>query len=118
MAFNSSNLGSDTEMSAKDKFGLGSSDVEDSPVNDRFVKVKGMHAVPPPMTGNYMPHKSDFGIDESDFTYGPNQSTTSESDAKTSDLDSCDSSSSEETLEAMPKQLHVNPKLLINLNLP
>nr|GFA51588.1 hypothetical protein [Tanacetum cinerariifolium] len=48
----SSNSGSDTEssskglskllnsqMSAKDKSGLGSSDVEDSPVNDRFAKV-------------------------------------------------------------------------------
>ncbi|GJW45403.1 hypothetical protein Tco_0074202 [Tanacetum coccineum] len=63
--------------------GLGSNDVEDSHVYDRFAKVEGMHAVPPPMTGNYMPPKSDFGIDESNFTYGPKQSKTSESDAKT-----------------------------------
>ncbi|GKC52608.1 hypothetical protein Tco_1075353 [Tanacetum coccineum] len=87
MAYN--NSGSDTRMSAKDKSGLGygdqihegvlsyenevfqsvfdsrSSDVEDSPVFDRFVKVEGMHAVPPPMTRNYMPPKSDFGIHES-----------------------------------------------------
>ncbi|GJV27916.1 ribonuclease H-like domain-containing protein [Tanacetum coccineum] len=48
--------------------------------NDRFAKVKGMHAVPPLMTGNYMPPKSDFGIDESQFTYGLKQSKTSESD--------------------------------------
>nr|GEU87182.1 putative ribonuclease H-like domain-containing protein [Tanacetum cinerariifolium] len=89
MAFNSSNSGLDTK----------SSDIEDSPVNDRFAKVKGMHAVPPHMTGNYMPPKSDFGIDESKFTYGPKQSTTSESDATTSDLDSCESISSVETLE-------------------
>nr|GEU61832.1 reverse transcriptase domain-containing protein [Tanacetum cinerariifolium] len=34
---------------------IRSSDVEDSHVNDRFAKVEGMHAVPPPMTGNYMP---------------------------------------------------------------
>ncbi|GJW47625.1 ribonuclease H-like domain-containing protein [Tanacetum coccineum] len=70
-------------MSTRDKFGLGygnqihegvlsyekevlesvfdsrSSDVEDSPVYDRFVKVEGMHAVPPLMIGNYMPPKSD-----------------------------------------------------------
>nr|GFC14890.1 hypothetical protein [Tanacetum cinerariifolium] len=39
-----------------------SSDVEDSPVNDRFAKVKEMHAVSPPMTGIYMPPKSDFRI--------------------------------------------------------
>ncbi|GKF49562.1 putative ribonuclease H-like domain-containing protein, partial [Tanacetum coccineum] len=30
-----------------------------------------MHTVLPPMTRNYMPPKSDFGIDESQFTYGP-----------------------------------------------
>ncbi|GJT33136.1 hypothetical protein Tco_0923555 [Tanacetum coccineum] len=46
-----------------------------------------MHAVPLPMTGNYMPPKSDFRIDESNFTYGPKQSKTSESDAKTSESD-------------------------------
>nr|GEZ72531.1 hypothetical protein [Tanacetum cinerariifolium] len=55
-------------------FDSRSSDVEDSPVTDRFVKVKGMHAVPPPMTGNYMPPKSDFGIDESKFTVEPLES--------------------------------------------
>ncbi|GJY36363.1 putative ribonuclease H-like domain-containing protein [Tanacetum coccineum] len=53
-----------SQMSTRDKSRLGSSDVEDSPVYDRFVKVEGMHAVPPPMTGNYMPPKSDFGIDD------------------------------------------------------
>nr|GFB03232.1 hypothetical protein [Tanacetum cinerariifolium] len=110
MAFNSSNLGSDTEMSAKEKFRLRSSDVEDSPMNDRFEKVKGMHAVSPPMTGNYMPPKSNFGIDESKFTYGPKQSKTSESDAKTVNLDSCDSNSSVETLEYVPKPVVNKPK--------
>ncbi|GJU68867.1 ribonuclease H-like domain-containing protein [Tanacetum coccineum] len=45
-------------------FDSRSSDVEDSPVNDRFAKAEGMHAVPPPMTGNYMPPKFDFGIDD------------------------------------------------------
>nr|GEU55121.1 retrovirus-related Pol polyprotein from transposon TNT 1-94 [Tanacetum cinerariifolium] len=78
------------EISAKDKSGLGygtqihegvlsyknevlesvfdnrPSDIEDSPMNDRFVKVKGIHAVPPPMTGIYMPPKFVFGIDNVD----------------------------------------------------
>ncbi|GKB90738.1 ribonuclease H-like domain-containing protein, partial [Tanacetum coccineum] len=122
-----SNSGSDTEMSAKDKSGLGygdhlhegvlsyenevlesvfdsrSSDVEDSSVNDRFAKVEGMHAVPPPMIRIYMPPKSDFGIDESKFTYGPKQSKTSESDAKTSDFAAFKSNTSVETLESVPK---------------
>nr|GEV42458.1 hypothetical protein [Tanacetum cinerariifolium] len=93
MAYNPSTSGSDTKMSAKDKSGLGygsqihdgvlsnknvvfasvfdsrSSDVEDSPMTDRFVKVEGMHVVPPPMTGNYKTLKSNFRIDESKFTY-------------------------------------------------
>ncbi|GJZ10995.1 ribonuclease H-like domain-containing protein [Tanacetum coccineum] len=82
-----------SQMSAKDKSRLGygdqihegvlsyenealesafdsrSNDVEDSHVYDRFAKVEGMHAVPPPMTGIYMHPKSDFRIDESKFTY-------------------------------------------------
>ncbi|GJR82949.1 ribonuclease H-like domain-containing protein [Tanacetum coccineum] len=84
-------------------FDSWSSDVEDSPVNDRFAKVKGMHAVPPSMTGIYMLSKSDFGIDESKFTYGLKQCKTSESNAKTSDTASCESNSSIETPDSMPK---------------
>ncbi|GJS57546.1 ribonuclease H-like domain-containing protein [Tanacetum coccineum] len=123
-----------SQMSAKNKSGLGygdqihegvlsyenevlesvfdsrSSDVEDSPVYDRFAKVEGMHAVPPPMTGIYMPPKSDFGIDESNFTYGPKQSKTSESAANTSDSVSCESNSSVETLESVPKPAVNEPK--------
>ncbi|GKC31294.1 ribonuclease H-like domain-containing protein, partial [Tanacetum coccineum] len=121
-------------MSAKDKSGLGygdqihegvlsyenevlesvidsrSSDVEDSPMYDRFVKVEGMHAVPPLMTGIYMPSNSNFGIDESNFTYGPKQSKTSESATNTSDSVSCESNSSVETLESMPKPAVNEPK--------
>nr|GFC20910.1 hypothetical protein [Tanacetum cinerariifolium] len=93
-------------------FDSRSSDVEDSHVNDRFIKVEGMHVVPPHMTGNYMPPKSNFRIDESKFTYGPKQSTTSKSNAKTSDFDSCESSSSEETVETVPKPVKSKPKVV------
>ncbi|GJZ40378.1 hypothetical protein Tco_0586941 [Tanacetum coccineum] len=40
-----------------------SSDIEDSPVNDRYAE--GMHAVPPPITGIYIPSGLDKEIDES-----------------------------------------------------
>ncbi|GJR31542.1 hypothetical protein Tco_1107774 [Tanacetum coccineum] len=91
-------------VSTKDKSGLGrSSDVEDNHMNDRFAKVEGMHVVPPLMTRIYMPSKSDFEIDESKFTYGPKQSKTSKSDAKTSDTASCESNSSVETPDSLPK---------------
>ncbi|GKG60669.1 hypothetical protein Tco_0614231, partial [Tanacetum coccineum] len=62
-----------------------------------------MYAVPPLMTGIYMPSKSDFGIDESKFIYGPKQCKTSESDAKTSDSASYESNSSVETPDFVPK---------------
>ncbi|GJW47420.1 ribonuclease H-like domain-containing protein [Tanacetum coccineum] len=118
-----------SQMSAKDKSGLGygdqihegvlsyenevfqsvfdsrSSDVEDSPVYDRFAKVEGMHVVPLPMTGIHMPPGPDKEIDESQFTYGPNQSKTNESNANTSDFNSCESNSSIETLEIVPEQV-------------
>nr|GEW01106.1 hypothetical protein [Tanacetum cinerariifolium] len=44
------------------------SDEEDSPVNDRFKKSNGNHAVPPLYTGNYMPPRADLsfaGLDDS-----------------------------------------------------
>nr|GFD11978.1 hypothetical protein [Tanacetum cinerariifolium] len=89
-----------------------SSDVEDHLMNDRFAKVEGMHAVPPPMTGIYMPPKSNFGINESKFKYGLKQSKNSEYDAKTSDLASCESNSSVETLESVPKLVESKLKAL------
>ncbi|GJZ47457.1 putative ribonuclease H-like domain-containing protein [Tanacetum coccineum] len=73
-----------TQMSANDKFGLGygdhrydgilsyenevlqsvfmnkESELEKQPLYDRFVTAGGMHAVPPPMTGNYMPSGPDI----------------------------------------------------------
>ncbi|GJZ73727.1 ribonuclease H-like domain-containing protein [Tanacetum coccineum] len=75
-----------SQISAKDKVGLGyasqinksevvhsvfnsrESDVDDSPVNDRFKTGKGFHEVPHPYTGNYMPSRPNLsfvGLDES-----------------------------------------------------
>ncbi|GJU70138.1 putative ribonuclease H-like domain-containing protein [Tanacetum coccineum] len=87
-----------------------SSDIEDSPVNDRYAE--GMHAVPLPMTGIYIPSGPDKEIDESQFTYGPKQSKPSESDARSSDFNSCESNSSKETLESMPEPVVNEPKVV------
>nr|GEV90655.1 putative ribonuclease H-like domain-containing protein [Tanacetum cinerariifolium] len=46
------------------------SDGDDNPVNDRFKKCEGYHAVPPPYTRNYMPPRVDLsfvGLDNSVF---------------------------------------------------
>ncbi|GJQ98573.1 putative ribonuclease H-like domain-containing protein [Tanacetum coccineum] len=92
-----------SQISAKDKTGLGydsqmnesevvhsvfnsrESDVDDSPVNDRFKTGKGFHAVPPPYTGNYMPSRPDLsfvGLDDS--VYKTKVSETETSISKTS----------------------------------
>ncbi|GJX57529.1 hypothetical protein Tco_0287426 [Tanacetum coccineum] len=65
MACNSSD--SDTESVFMNK----ESDIENQPVYDRFAE--GIHVVPPPMTGNYMPSGPEIEIDYSQFTYGPKQ---------------------------------------------
>ncbi|GJS82621.1 putative reverse transcriptase domain-containing protein [Tanacetum coccineum] len=121
----SKNLGKliNTQMSATDKFGLGygdhrydgilsyenevlqnvfkgkESDFENSPLYDRFVTAGGMNAVPPPMTGNYMPSGPDIEIDYSQFTYGPKQTQSSESETQISEFDTCESNISTETPE-------------------
>nr|GEZ32246.1 ribonuclease H-like domain-containing protein [Tanacetum cinerariifolium] len=86
------------------------SDLENTYVNDRYVK--GMHPVPPPMTGNYMPSGLDVEIDYSKFTYGPKQTLVDESDAKTSEYTSCESDSSVETTTSMPAPVENAPKVV------
>ncbi|GJR17061.1 hypothetical protein Tco_0965588 [Tanacetum coccineum] len=95
MAYTSNSSGSDTkekiavlefEVKDKDKTGLGygdelnesdsevlnsffdsrSSDGDDNQTNDRFKKGNEYHAVPPPLTGNYMPPLADLSFAELD----------------------------------------------------
>ncbi|GKD24110.1 hypothetical protein Tco_1225813 [Tanacetum coccineum] len=65
-------LGYDSQMNKSEVvhsvFNSRESDVDNSPVNDRFKIGKGFHAVPPPYTGNYMPSRTDLsfaGLDDS-----------------------------------------------------
>ncbi|GJY26238.1 ribonuclease H-like domain-containing protein [Tanacetum coccineum] len=112
-----------TQMSANDKFGLGygdhrydgilsyenevlqsvfmnkESEIENQPLYDRFVTAEGMHAVPPPMTGNYMPSGPEIEVDYSQFTYGPKQTQPSESESQSSEIDTCESNISAEPSE-------------------
>ncbi|GJX67768.1 ribonuclease H-like domain-containing protein [Tanacetum coccineum] len=87
-----------SQISAKDKVGLGydsqinkseavhsmfnsrESDVDDSPVNDRFKIGKGFHVVPPPYTRNYMPSRPDLsfpGLDDSIYKTKVSENETS-----------------------------------------
>ncbi|GJR22825.1 hypothetical protein Tco_0971352 [Tanacetum coccineum] len=134
----SKNLGKllNTQMSANDKFRLGygdhrydgilsyenevlqsvfmnkESDLENQPLYDRFVTAEGIHAVPPPMTGNYMPSGPDIEIDYSQFTYGPKQSQTSKSETQTSDFDTCELDCSVETHESLLEPTVNEPKVV------
>nr|GEV73907.1 ribonuclease H-like domain-containing protein [Tanacetum cinerariifolium] len=57
-----------------------SSDEENSLANDRFKKGEGYHTVPPPLTGNYMPPKSDLsfaGLDDSIYKFKISETVTS-----------------------------------------
>ncbi|GJQ93897.1 putative ribonuclease H-like domain-containing protein [Tanacetum coccineum] len=129
-----------SQMSARDKAGLGygnqmnksvlsyenevfqsvfvsrTSETENSLVNDRYAE--GMHAVPPLMTGIYIPSGPDKEIDDSQFTYGPKQSKPSESDARSSDLNSCESNCSEETNESMPEPVYESDSEDEHVSLP
>nr|GFC68367.1 hypothetical protein [Tanacetum cinerariifolium] len=69
--------------------------LENTPVNDRYAE--GMHAVPSPMTGIYMPSGPDVEIYHSEFTYGPKQTSANESVSKPVEFTSSDSDSSVET---------------------
>ncbi|GKE56958.1 hypothetical protein Tco_1496143 [Tanacetum coccineum] len=91
MACNSSDL--DTESVFMNK----ESELVNQPLNDRFAN--GMHVVPPPMTGNYVPYGPDIEIDYSQFTYGPKQTQPSESESQSSECDNCEPNISTENSE-------------------
>ncbi|GJV34065.1 hypothetical protein Tco_1394465, partial [Tanacetum coccineum] len=125
-----------SQMSANDKFGLRygdhrydgilsyenevlqsvfmnkESDLENLPLYDWFVTTEGMHAVPPPMTGNYMPSGPDIEIDYSQFIYGPKQSQPSEPETQTSDFDTCESNISEETPKLVSEPVANEPNVV------
>nr|GFA51215.1 putative ribonuclease H-like domain-containing protein [Tanacetum cinerariifolium] len=94
------NSGSDNEAS----------DLEDTFVNDRYAD--GMHAIPPHVTGIYMPSRPDIDIDYSKFTYGPKQTSTDETDYKPSEYASCESDSSVETSTSMPEPVENASKVV------
>ncbi|GKA35370.1 putative ribonuclease H-like domain-containing protein [Tanacetum coccineum] len=75
-----------SQLSAKDKT-CRESDVDDNPVNDRFKTGEGLHAVPPPYTGNYMPPRPDLsfvGLDDSVFKSAMSETVTSVPETETS----------------------------------
>ncbi|GJY46154.1 putative ribonuclease H-like domain-containing protein [Tanacetum coccineum] len=103
-----------SSMSTRTKFGLGygetfgldevfdpsapsifdstPEDVEGKPLYDRFDKAVGMHAVPPPMTGTFMPPSNRPDLDDTQFTYGSKSNNSFETNSVSNDFVSCDNS--------------------------
>ncbi|GJS35532.1 hypothetical protein Tco_0533914 [Tanacetum coccineum] len=82
---------------------------ENNQVNDRFKKVEGYHAVPPPYTGNYMPSRPDLsfaGLDDS--VYKTNVSETISSVPRN---ESTASKSSKDSLE-QPKDVRPSAPII------
>ncbi|GJZ44893.1 ribonuclease H-like domain-containing protein [Tanacetum coccineum] len=123
--FNKSSVGFDSQMnenelhdchlnksavfeSASDR-SVNEIEEENNQVNDRFKKVEGYHAVPPPYTRNYMPSRPDLsfaGLDNS--VYKTNVSKTISSVPR---IESTASKSSKDSLE-QPKDFRPNAPII------
>ncbi|GJR39140.1 putative ribonuclease H-like domain-containing protein [Tanacetum coccineum] len=82
----SNNSETDSEISLS-VFDVRSSDEESTPANDRFYKEDGYHAVPPPITGNFLTPRADIsfaGLDEYAIRKKIIESKTTELNADTS----------------------------------
>ncbi|GJV25182.1 putative ribonuclease H-like domain-containing protein, partial [Tanacetum coccineum] len=67
-------------------------DVAEKPLYDRFVKAVGMHAVPPLITGIFMPPSNNPDLDDTQFTYGSKSNNYFETNSVSNDFVSCDNS--------------------------
>ncbi|GJU55139.1 hypothetical protein Tco_1228853 [Tanacetum coccineum] len=82
---------------------------ENNQVNDRFKKVEGYHAVPPPYTGNYMPSRPDLSFARlDDYVYKTNVSETISSVPR---IESTASKSSKDSLE-QPKDVRPSAPII------
>ncbi|GKA16597.1 putative ribonuclease H-like domain-containing protein [Tanacetum coccineum] len=94
-------------------FNSRESDVDDSPINDRFKTGEGFHAVPPPYTRNYMPPRPDLSfarLDEFVFQSAMRKTTTSMPETETSI-----SKSSKDIVE-MPKTIRPSASIIEEWN--
>ncbi|GJZ59026.1 putative ribonuclease H-like domain-containing protein [Tanacetum coccineum] len=57
------------DLSAPSIFDSSPKDVAEKPLYDRFVKAVGMHVVPPPITGTFMPPSNKPDLDDTQVTY-------------------------------------------------
>ncbi|GJZ18510.1 putative ribonuclease H-like domain-containing protein [Tanacetum coccineum] len=80
------------DLSAPSIFDSSPKDVAEKPLYDRFVKAVGMHAVPPPITGTFMPPSNKPDLDDTQVTYGSKSNNYFETNSVSNDFVSCDNS--------------------------
>ncbi|GJT80031.1 putative ribonuclease H-like domain-containing protein [Tanacetum coccineum] len=80
------------DPSAPSIFDTTPEDVEGKPLYDRFVKAVGMHVVPSPITGTFMPPSNKPDLDDTQVTYGSKSNNYFETNSVSNDFVSCDNS--------------------------
>ncbi|GJS31361.1 putative ribonuclease H-like domain-containing protein [Tanacetum coccineum] len=80
------------DLSAPSIFDSSPEDVEGIPLYDRFDKAVGMHVVPPPITGTFMPPSNRSDLNDTQFTYGSKSNNSFKTDSVSNDFVSCDNS--------------------------
>ncbi|GKC05811.1 hypothetical protein Tco_0997421 [Tanacetum coccineum] len=80
------------DLSAPSIFDSSPKDGAEKPLYNRFVKAVGMNAVPPPITGTFMPPSNNPDLDDTQFTYGSKSTNNFETNSVSNDFVSCDNS--------------------------
>ncbi|GKB55734.1 putative ribonuclease H-like domain-containing protein [Tanacetum coccineum] len=80
------------DLSAPSIFDTSPMDVVKKPLYDWFVKPVGLHAVPGPITGTFMPPSNKPDIDDTQDTYGSKSNNHFETNSVSNDFVSCDNS--------------------------
>ncbi|GJS19410.1 hypothetical protein Tco_0448042 [Tanacetum coccineum] len=70
--------------------GIASQELAEETLYDRFVKAVGMHVVPPPITGTFMPPSNNPDLDDTQVTYGSKSNNYFETNSVSNDFVSCD----------------------------
>ncbi|GJX26904.1 putative ribonuclease H-like domain-containing protein [Tanacetum coccineum] len=78
------------DLSAPNIFDSSLKDAIEKPLYDWFVKPVGMHAVPPPITGTFMPPSNKLDIDDTQFTYVSKSNNGVKTNSVPNDFVSCD----------------------------
>ncbi|GJW77424.1 hypothetical protein Tco_0139106 [Tanacetum coccineum] len=80
------------DLSAPSIFDSCLKDAIEKPLYDGFIKADGLHAVPGPITGTFMPPSNKPDIDDTQYTYGSKSNNCVETNSVSNDFVSCDNS--------------------------